>query len=136
MKIFVRIALLTLLQCLPTLSQEFEVNVSYGLICDTPQQVERFAALHDSDVEEALAAVNAEAAADACKIVTFTFILGPQVAIVKSSKRTFRVVQVLVLGVFSDEGFEAAIPQTFFTLAEVDEGAGAVLIRGRKPSAH
>lgn len=130
--IFVRIALLLLLLCRPAGAQWPDVNIGSGLVCDTPQQVEQFAAVYDGDPDAALAAVNAEADdPDACTIGTFAFVIGPQVAVVKRVNGTFRVIQVLILGVFTDEGFEAAMPRTFFTLADVDEGAGVVVIRGR-----
>ena len=127
-----RIALFFLLLCCRAGAQEPEMNIGSGLVCDTPQQVERFSAVYDGDADAALAVINAESAdPDACTIATFAFILGPQVAVIKNAKGTFRVIQVLVLGVFTEERFEAAMPQTFFTLAEFDEETGVVVIRGR-----
>jgi hypothetical protein len=128
--ILVRIALLFLLLCCPARAQEPEIGSS--LVCDTPQQVERFVTVYDGDADAALAAVNAEADdTDACTIATFVFVLGPQVAVIKNAKGTFRVIQVLVLGVFTEEGYEASVPQTFFSLAEVDEETDVTVIRVR-----
>ena len=130
--VVVRIASLVLLLCCSAVAQEPDVNVDSGLVCDTPQQVERFAAIYDGDADAALATVNAEAdSQDACTIATFAFVLGPPVAVIKNDRGTFHVMQVLVLGVYTDAGFEAVVPQTFFTLAEIGEGTGVVLIHGR-----
>ena len=129
---YTRIALFFLLLCYPAGAQESEMNIGSGLVCNTPQQIERFVAVYDGDADAALAAVNAESDdADACTIATFSFVLGPQVAVIKNAIGTFRVIQVLVFGIFTEEGFEAAMPQTFFTLAEVDEETGVTVIRDR-----
>jgi hypothetical protein len=132
-----RIALVLLLVfCAAARAQEPGMNIGFGLVCDTPQQVEQFAAIYDGDADAALAAVNADLDdADACTIATFAFVLGPQVSVIKSAKGAFRVVQILVVGVFTDEGFESAMPQTCFTLAEVDEELGVTVMRGQMRSA-
>jgi hypothetical protein len=119
----IRAALLSLLLCHgPAQAEEPDLNIGSGLVCDTPQQVERFIDIYEGDADSALAEVNSEAEGESvCAIAEFAFVLGPQVGIVKNARGTFRIMQILVIGIFTDDGFEASNPQTFFTVGVVDD---------------
>jgi hypothetical protein len=53
-------ALVSALVAPPVRAQQVEVEIGESLVCDTQQQVERFAALFDGDAERAASAVNEE----------------------------------------------------------------------------
>jgi hypothetical protein len=101
-----------------------QVNVQIGsaLVCDTQQQVERFVALYDGNMEAALKAVNAgQKKRHACDIATIAYVMGPEVSTASSSGGTFRVVRVLVLGVLTEKGLKASVPKPFYSVARVEE---------------
>jgi hypothetical protein len=116
-------------QAEPKQSDQVKVQVGSALVCDTQQQVERFVALYDGDVQTTLAAVNDEqvtngkpAAKHACDIATIAYVMGPEVSKARSSGNgTFRVVRVLVLGVLTEQGLQASAPRPFYSAAKVDE---------------
>jgi hypothetical protein len=100
---------------------EHDLDVWWDLACETPQQVEGFVDIYQGDPESAVADVNAEAGKVVCVVGSFAFVPGPQVGIVRNGLGTFRIIQVIILGFFTEEGFEASAPRTFFTVGEVDE---------------
>jgi hypothetical protein len=126
-----------LLACLPAQAQEQEkdkdavkVQVGSALVCDTPQQVERFVALYNGDVQTTLSTVNSEqasnneqAAKQPCDVATIAYVMGPEVSQVRSTNGngTFRVVRVLVLGVLTEKGLQASVPTPFYSAAQVEE---------------
>jgi hypothetical protein len=127
-----------LLACLPAQAQQTgkdqpskdQVNVQIGsaLVCDTQQQVERFVALYDGDVQRALSAVNGEQpkkpakkARHACDVATIAYVMGPEVSTARSTGGTFRIVRVLVLGVLTEQGLQASVPTPFYSAAQVAE---------------
>ena len=86
--------------------QQVKVQIGSALVCDTQQQVERFVALYEDNIQSALTAVNGEqakasgekAAAQACDVATIAYVMGPEVSQARSThgNGTFRVVRVLV----------------------------------------
>jgi hypothetical protein len=120
MNFALRIALLSLLLCLPARAQEIEVGST--LACDTQQQVERFVAVYHGDFDSAAKAVNAEVEdPTACDMVSVAYVRGPAVATVRTSSRTFRIVRILVLGVVNAAGVIPAVPSMFYSIVQVDE---------------
>jgi hypothetical protein len=77
--------------------------------------------IYQGDTDAALDQVNAEAGEAACIVASFAFVLGPQVGIVRNARGAYRIVQIVVFGFFTAEGFEASTPQTFFTAGEIDD---------------
>jgi hypothetical protein len=124
-----------LLACLPAQAnapndkEPIRVQVGSALVCDTQQQVERFVALYDGNVQTALTAVNSEqtsangeqTSAQACDVATIAYVMGPEVSTARSTSGTFRVVRVLVLGVLTEQGLQAAVPKPFYSAAQVEE---------------
>jgi hypothetical protein len=120
--------LAVLLACLPAQAQapsdkeNVKVQIGSALVCDTQQQVERFVALYDGDVQTTLTAVNGEQTKPhACDVATIAYVMGPEVATARSSGGTFRVVRVLVLGVLTEKGMQASAPTPFYSATRVDE---------------
>jgi hypothetical protein len=120
-----------LFACLPAQAEQDQqqqqdatkVQIASALVCDTQQQVERFVALFDGDVETALKAVNSEQTKpDACDVATIAYVMGPEVSTARSNGNTFRVVRVLVLGVVTPSGImKASVPTAFYSAAMVEE---------------
>jgi hypothetical protein len=122
MSFIVRIAVVSLLLCLPARAQEIEVGAT--LACDTQQQVERFVAVFRGDAESAAKTVNTEVMdATACAMVSVVYVRGDEVATVNETGRTFRIVRILVLGVVTPAGVKPAVPSAFYSIVPVDERA-------------
>jgi hypothetical protein len=111
-------------------SDAVKVQVGSALVCDTQQQVERFVALYDGNVQTTLSAVNGEQrttggrrAKHACDVATIAYVMGPEVSQARASNGsgTFRVVRVLVLGVVTEQGLQASVPTPFYSAARVEE---------------
>ena len=115
------LAMLSLL-AVPAQAQAPEVEVGTSLICDTQEQVQRFVALYDGDVESALNGVNAaEHDPTACGVSTMAYVRGPQLATARNKDAAFEIVQILVLGVVTDSGVKSVTPAPFFSLFAIDE---------------
>lgn len=105
---------------IPARAQEIEVG--RGIVCDTQQQVERFVALFSDDAEMAVAAVNKEVKdPTACAVATIAYVRGREVAMARNGTAAYRVVRILVLGVLTEDGMEAATPEAFYSIEPVDE---------------
>ena len=119
------------LACLPAQAEQdnqqqqeaVKVQIASALVCDTQQQVERFVALFDGNVENALKAVNSEQSTPhACDVATIAYVMGPEVSTARSNGNTFRVVRVLGLGVVTPSGIvKASVPTAFYSAALVEE---------------
>ncbi len=115
------LALLPLLP-LPTQAQDVDVEVGTSLICDTQEQVQRFVALYDGDVESALKGVNAaEHDPTACGVSTMAYVRGPQLGTARSKDAAFEIVRILVVGVVTETGVKSVTPASFFSLFEIEE---------------
>jgi hypothetical protein len=106
------------------------VEIDTNLICDTPQQVERFVTLLDEksgSAEAAIEAVNDEAKTqDACIIATAAYRRAGVATTVKNNEATFDVTRIVVLGVYTVNGLERSMPTEFFTLIPRKEEDGTV----------
>jgi len=96
------------------------VEIDTNLFCDTQQQVERFISLLDENkgsAEAAIAGVNQEnKTQDACVIATAAFRRVGVTSTVKNQEATFDVTRIVVIGVYTVNGLERALPTEFFTL--------------------
>ncbi len=101
------------------------VVIDTNLFCDTQNQVESFVTHfngNNGNAEAAIDAVNAEQnTADACVIATVAYRRGDGVGTVRSDETTLHVVRIVVVGVYTVNGFEEAQPTEFFTLLPGDE---------------
>ena len=117
----VAIALMSL-AVLPARAQQIEAEVGQSLICDTKEQVERFAALFNGNAEAAIKTVNAEANdPTACAVMNVAFVRGPEIGTARTRSGAYRIFRILVLGVVTDRGVLAAAPAAFYSVAQVDE---------------
>lgn len=112
--------LLSLVASVPAQAQQVEVGST--LVCDTQQQVQRFVNVYHGDAASAAKAVNAEVKnATACDTVTVAYVVGPEIATVRTESRAYRIVRVLVLGIATEAGIVPAQPSMFYSFVAVDE---------------
>src|SRR5262245_15143978 len=125
-----RIALLTLILCVPARAQELRghdlsgqpVEITTSLVCDTQQQVERFVAVYDGNPAAAIDAVNAEVNdPNACIAAKIAYLPGNKLATARSKNATFEVVRVLILGIETDSGMQPIKPHVFFSVVQIEE---------------
>jgi hypothetical protein len=101
-----------------------DIEVSTALVCDTQQQVERFLALLQSGAESALAAVNAEEKdPTACAEVNLAYVRGARLATVRTRDEAYAIVEILAIGVATENGVRAIAPVIYISLFEIDERA-------------
>ena len=99
-----------------------DVQVGTGLLCDTQQQAERFAALYDGDAGIAIRTVNAEEHnPTACGVVAMAYVAGPPLSTARTKDLTFEIIQVLVIGVITRNGMRSVEPAHFFSVVPVEE---------------
>jgi hypothetical protein len=113
-----------LFACLPARAQQddnVDVHVGPALVCDTQAQVERFVALYDGNVERTIEAVNGEQAEpNACGLATIAYVPGPPVAMASNTTGTYQVVRLLVVGVLTENGMQAAQPTPLYSVAKAE----------------
>jgi hypothetical protein len=99
-----------------------DVQVGTGLLCDTQQQAERFVALYDGDAVIAIRTVNAEEHnPTACGLVTMAYVPGHPLSTARTKDLTFQIIQVLVVGVITENGMRSVEPAHFFSVVAVEE---------------
>jgi hypothetical protein len=121
MKLLISICLALVLAWSPVRAEEemeFDVDIDRRLVCDTQKQVERFVALFAGDVGTALHAVNREQDnPTACDVATIAYIPGEEMSDAKGPCGHFRVVRILLIGVFTeDHGFLFTVPSPYFSM--------------------
>jgi hypothetical protein len=111
----------------PALAQEkpgdaAKIQVGTTVICDTQQQMERFVTLFDGDYAGAMNKVNAEERhPTACIGATMAYMRGDELSKAKSSKGTYHIIRVLVVGINTPQGFQAVQPAPFFSIEKSEE---------------
>jgi hypothetical protein len=75
-----------------------QIDRGNGVVCNSPQQVERFIAL-DIDTEHAVARINAESpSGSACEFIEAEYIVGGIVGDASNAKGTWEISKVLIVG--------------------------------------
>ena len=99
------------------------VQVSAGLVCDTPKQIVRYVELFRGNARAAADAVNAEEGKDeACVIGVVAFIRGENVTRIKSVvDEAVQIAEILVVAVATPAGMEPIEPVHWYTIFPVDE---------------
>jgi invasion protein IalB len=99
-------------------------QVEYGatVICDTQAQMERFVALFDGDANRAMDQVNTEESnPTACIGATMAFMRGGELSKASNAQGTYKIIQVLVFGIDTPQGFQAVQPVAFFSIEKTEE---------------
>ena len=100
-----------------------EVEIGNTLVCDTRQQVERIVSFMRGDLRSAVNAVNAaEHDRTACGMSGLAFVRGANLATVRTREETFQIVEILVVGVVTDGGVKAVVPNVYVSLFKIEEG--------------
>jgi hypothetical protein len=89
-----------------------------GIVCNTPQQIERYLKLHIAGAEpsDALATVNTEAHnPTACGIVATAFVETKEISKVSISSGILRLVQITVLATRNTLGWQRVPPTVQYT---------------------
>jgi hypothetical protein len=100
-----------------------QAEIADGLICDTPQQVERFASIFHGDADSALNAVNHESSPPgtkpdqqhACGIVRVAFLRGDSIRMTRTHDGFAQVVEVAVIAIY-DGDWKVIQPTKQYTL--------------------
>ena len=99
-----------------------KIQVGTTIICDTQKQMERFVALFDGDFASAIDKVNLEENnPTACMGATMAYLQGDELSKAKSTKGTYHIVRVLVVGIGTVHGFRAIQPAAFYSIVKSDE---------------
>jgi hypothetical protein len=120
----------------PKQDNQERVEIDTNLICDTPEQVERFVSLlneNKGSAEAAMAGVNQESKShDACVIATAAYRRAGVTNIVKTGDTTFDVTRIVVIGVYTVNGLERSLPTEFFTLFPRDGTSSGTVGQGQQ----
>jgi len=121
------LALLAAPLCAPAQAadqQASDYEVGASLVCDTQEQVERFAALFAGDAQSAIRVVNAEEHnPSACAIVNVAYMRGKQIGMARHGDNAFEIVRILVVGIEDEGGIRPVRPVVYFSLFGVKEYA-------------
>ena len=98
-----------------------DITVGTGLICDTAEQVEQYAAAFKGDSEATLAQVNN--GTTACGVMAFAYVRGEDIKQVSTKDGMATIVKIAVMGINLGGGWVRGTPLTQYTL---------FLIRGRE----
>jgi hypothetical protein len=124
------VSVFLLLSCLPLHAQEQAnaprhwLEVGQGLVCDTPEQVERFVALRGDgrDVADALQTVNHEShSASACDLALIAFTDSKPIAERVIQGRLASIVQIMVHALGDGENWRTTQARARYTV-EVEAG--------------
>src|SRR5437773_11255763 len=95
MSLTARIVLWLVLDTFALTAHAHELSEGTGIVCDTPDQVQRFAVLGAKP--EAIKTINDGAAKAVCALTTVRYIRGREVCRVRSSDHAYRVVEILLI---------------------------------------
>lgn len=133
-----RIALLTLLLVVPAQAQDqsaqARIEIDTNLFCETQQQIERFLTHFNGNgrnAEAAIDTVNGEMQMhDGCVIATAAYRRAAQVSTVHDDDLAFKIMRIVVVGVYTLNGLEQSLPTELFTLIPSGDDASTV---GQRP---
>jgi hypothetical protein len=102
-----------------------DIEVGTTIVCDTQQEVERFVSLMRGSTLSTNSAVNTinaeENDRNACGVSKLAFLRGASLATVRARDETFEITEILVVGVATEAGVRAAVPNVYFAVFKVEE---------------
>jgi hypothetical protein len=101
-------------------AQAKEMKAGTGVICNTEAQVQRLIAAGPKAAEATIAAINVEEP-KACGIVPVIYVERTAHETVRNPHGTFRIVEIIVVGVTSPQGVQPVPPLAQFTFVTVRE---------------
>jgi len=103
-------------------TQAQSIEVGSGVFCDTQAEMERFVALFEGDMQTAMNAVNTEMKdPTACVSATIAFTRAQEVAKLERWSETYRIVQMTVVGVLTNQGPQAIEPAIVYSIKRTEE---------------
>jgi hypothetical protein len=115
MKFTLQVVVLLMALIFPPRAQEIEHGGS--IVCATQAQVERLATILDQNTKTAISIVNAEEHdPSACFTATVAFVRGGQIGIARNTSGTFKIVEILVVGIDTGSGFRSVVPAIYHSL--------------------
>jgi hypothetical protein len=130
MRLSLGLPIVLALSCFPAKAQEDllpkardKIEIGQGVVCDTPQQVERYVALRGNGAETniALQTVNGEAHVPACSVALVMFSAGARVAGSTVQGRLLSIIQINVLA-FGNGQVWMKIPATVRYTVTAEKG--------------
>jgi hypothetical protein len=130
MRLSLQVPIVLALSCLPALAQQEsasraqdKLEIGQGVVCDTLQQVERYAALRGNGAETtvALQTVNDEAHVPACGVALVLFSAGERVGGLTAQGRLLSIIQIKVHA-FGHGPVWTAIPATIRYTVTAEKG--------------
>jgi thiamine biosynthesis lipoprotein ApbE len=115
---FIRGAMFLFCVTLPMGALAHEVETSQGVVCNTKDQIERFAL--SSHTASEIVAINAENQ-NACGVVDVAFVRGEQVSRIRTHDATYGIFAITIIGVVTPHGINPVKPTQQFTLTLIDE---------------
>ena len=120
MRFPIGVALLCLFLSAPARAHDVEVGTT--IICDTQKQVERFVSYMRGKHASAVSAVNAEEQDhSACGMSKLAFLRGSSITTMRTKEDTFEIVEILVVGIATQQGVQAVVPNVYFAVFKVEE---------------
>ena len=92
-----------------------EVYVGTGIVCDTSEQVAKFATTFDGDNDAALQVANSESPS-ACGILAVAYVRGETVATVQTKNGPAVIVKIAVVAINLGHGWMQGPPMTQYTM--------------------
>lgn len=115
MNTILKLALLALLVSFRAAGAQ-EIQVGIGLVCDEAAQVARFLHVVNDDMEAAVKQVNEETKSEnACVLDEVAFVVTNEGETVRNKEGTWKVVEILVVGIGAPGGLRQVVPMTFYT---------------------
>lgn len=100
------------------------VEIMTGPVCQTQEDIHRYIALYDGDVQTTIAAMNAEIDdPHACGMATVEYLQGPQTGTGWNHDTVFKIFRILVVAVDTEAGMRPTQPTPYFTVFGVREFA-------------
>jgi hypothetical protein len=130
MRLSLQVPMVVMLFCLPAMAQEEsaskaqdKLEIGQGVVCDTLQQVERYAALRGDGAETgvALQTVNNEAHIPACGVTLVLFSAGERVGGLTAQGRLLSIIQIRVHA-FGNGPVWTRIPETIRYTVTAEKG--------------
>jgi hypothetical protein len=74
-----------------------QIESGNGVVCDSPELVERFIALH-TDTQKAIEQINAQSTSGVCEFLDSSYIVGGIIAEASNADGTWEIRKILVVG--------------------------------------
>jgi hypothetical protein len=89
------------------------IENGFGVVCDSPQQVEQL--IGRTDFESAVEEVNAQNNSRVCEILNIAFLVGGIAAEASNDKGTWQIRKILVVGLYRGRNMNSVQPYQKYT---------------------